>query len=129
LAASQQLADLTPSDESAEEEVEAVTEATDEAAEEDPAAEARRLAAFWSDPDLRWLTGVHAYKDDSYFVQEGYEEALWWLLLPYLLKLGGEPLGNSALTEEIYGSLHASLEAAKSAGYSLNKLLEAIAAE
>ncbi|MDR3762466.1 MAG: alpha-amylase family glycosyl hydrolase [Acidobacteriota bacterium] len=45
-------------------------------------------AVFWQDADVRWLTGVHESETgESYFVQEPYEEVLWWLELPALLRM------------------------------------------
>jgi hypothetical protein len=42
---------------------------------------------IWQDPDVRWLTGTHEAEGRSYFIQEGYEELLWWLQLPALCSM------------------------------------------
>jgi hypothetical protein len=44
---------------------------------------------LWRDPDVRWLTGVHEAQGHAYLVREPYEELLWWLLMPSLLRLAG----------------------------------------
>ncbi len=46
--------------------------------------------ALWLDPDVRWLDGVHEAEGHDYLVRERYEELLWWLLMPSLLRLAGE---------------------------------------
>jgi glycosidase len=52
--------------------------------------------ALWSDPDVRWLTGVHEADGHLYLVRESYEELLWWLLMPELLRLAAEPAPSRA---------------------------------
>ena len=44
-------------------------------------------AALWKDPDVRWLTGFNEADGHTYVIREPYEELLWWLSLPSLLKL------------------------------------------
>jgi len=53
--------------------------------------------AFWQDPDVRWLTGVHEAGGRTYFNQEAYEELLWWLQLPRLCRLAAEPAPGEIL--------------------------------
>ena len=88
--------------------------------------------AIWQDPDVRWLTGAHEAEGRSYFVQEGYEELLWWLQLPSLCAMA--QLAVSAKPEAT--ALRASAEAiaaivadatveAVHAGYCLENLLPA----
>jgi hypothetical protein len=45
---------------------------------------------LWLDPDVRWLTGVHDSEGHDYLVRESYEELLWWMQMPSLLRLAGE---------------------------------------
>ncbi|WP_263382391.1 alpha-amylase family protein [Granulicella arctica] len=40
---------------------------------------------FWSDPDVRWLTGAGEYQGKTYFNKEQFEEMVGWLLIPVLL--------------------------------------------
>ena len=48
--------------------------------------------ALWLDPDVRWLTGVHEAEGHDLPGSRAYEELLWWLLMPSLLRLAGELL-------------------------------------
>ncbi len=77
--------------------------------------------AFWADPDVRWLAGLHEHGGKLYFNREQFEELLCWLHLPALLApLPVEP--PSAPIE------HAARAAAK-AGYSLESFLVLVHAE
>ena len=49
--------------------------------------EALHAEALWSEPDVRWLTGVNHSGDTTWFNQEQYESLLAWLQLPALLEL------------------------------------------
>jgi hypothetical protein len=40
---------------------------------------ATKTEKFWSDPDVRWLTGVNESSGNTYFNKEGFEEMLGWL--------------------------------------------------
>ena len=79
--------------------------------------------ALWSDPDVRWLTGVHDAGEYSYLVQEPFEELLWWLQMPALLRLAGKPSTNKSHVQAISTSIQESLAEAKSAAYKLQNLL------
>ncbi len=80
--------------------------------------------ALWQDPDVRWLTGAHEAEGHSYFVKESYEELLWWLQLPTLCKLAAESVPARGAIQEIGNAISGAVEAAASAGYSLDALLE-----
>ena len=56
----------------------------------------RLLAQLVARPDVRWLTGVHEAEGHDYLVRERYEELLWWLLMPSLLRLAGEAAPSRA---------------------------------
>jgi hypothetical protein len=77
--------------------------------------------SLWQDPDLRWLTGVHEAKGHSYLVREPYEELLWWLLLPALLRLPADPVASRAEAAEMQAGITASLAAAEASGYRLDR--------
>jgi hypothetical protein len=79
---------------------------------------------LWQDADVRWLTGVHEAEGRSYFVMESYEELLWWLQLPTLCKLAAESVPERGVIQEIGKAVSGAVEAAVSAGYSLDALLE-----
>ena len=79
--------------------------------------------SLWHDPDVRWLTGVHEAEGKEYLIRERYEELLWWMLMPSLLKLAGDPVPNRAAVEELSNTVTAALTAAESAGYRIDMLL------
>jgi hypothetical protein len=81
-------------------------------------------SVLWQDADVRWLTGVHEAEGRSYFVKESYEELLWWLQLPTLCKLAAESVPERGAIQEIGEAVSGAVEAAVSAGYSLDALLE-----
>ena len=79
--------------------------------------------ALWSDPDVRWLTGAHEADDFTYLVREPYEELLWWLQIPSLLHLAGEPAPSKAETERMSKSVEEALAAAAAANYRVDLLI------
>jgi len=90
--------------------------------------------ALWRDPDVRWLTGVHEAEGHSYLVREPYEELLWWLLMPSLLRLAKEAAPSRAAVEEMSRKIEEALATAEAASYRVDPLLassdtEASAAE
>ena len=81
--------------------------------------------ALWSDPDVRWLTGAHEAEGHTYFIQERYEELLWWLLLPSLMRLAGQAVPEAASVAEMSAAVADALKSAKTAGYCLDVLFGA----
>ncbi len=89
-----------------------------------PKAQAAGLApSLWLDPDVRWLTGVHPAEGREYLVRERYEELLWWMLMPSLLKLADDPAPKRAAVEQLSRAVDEALEAAETAGYRVDVLL------
>jgi len=89
-----------------------------------PGVERAPLApALWSDPDVRWLTGAHEAQGHSYLVREPYEEMLWWLLMPALLRVAGEPVLDQAAIKEMARKVEDALASAEKAGYRIDALL------
>ena len=80
--------------------------------------------SLWHDADVRWLTGVHEAFGRTFFVKESYEELIWWLQLPVLIKLAGESVPDRSAIAESSKAIKEALEAAASAAYSLDALLE-----
>jgi hypothetical protein len=96
------------------------------AAPEAKPAEVERVAlspALWADPDVRWLTGVHEAKGHAYLIREHYEELLWWLLMPSLLKLAGAPVLDRSAIKEMGKIVDEALASAEAAGYRIDALL------
>jgi len=104
----------------------AVTQATPEAAPESSQAYGEMLAlppALWLDPDVRWLCGVHTAEGHDYLVREHYEELLWWLLMPSLLRIAGEPAPSRADIENLSKTVATALASAEAAGDRIDVLL------
>ncbi|MGD0480536.1 MAG: alpha-amylase family glycosyl hydrolase [Terracidiphilus sp.] len=83
---------------------------------------------LWLDPDVRWLCGVHEGEGHFYLVRELYEELLWWLLMPALLRLAGEAAPSRAVVEELSKTVGTALSSAEAAGYRIDALLGPLAA-
>ncbi|MGA2847993.1 MAG: alpha-amylase family glycosyl hydrolase, partial [Terracidiphilus sp.] len=79
--------------------------------------------ALWSDPDVRWLTGVHTADGHDYLLRESYEELLWWLLLPSLLHVASEPAPSRAAVAQTVGVVQQALAAAEAAAYRVDLLI------
>jgi glycosidase len=91
-----------------------------------PQPETERVALapiLWLDPDVRWLCGVHESEGRFYLIRELYEELLWWLLMPSLLRLAGEAAPDRASVEELSKTVEAALASAEAAGYRIDVLL------
>ncbi|MGD0903325.1 MAG: alpha-amylase family glycosyl hydrolase [Terracidiphilus sp.] len=85
------------------------------------------LPELWLDADVRWLTGVHEAEGRSYLVREPYEELLWWLLMPSLLRLAGQAAPSRAAVEEMSKTVEEALAKAEAAGYRIDDLLSTAA--
>ena len=77
---------------------------------------------LWQDPDVRWLCGVHESDGHLYLIKERYEELLWWLLLPSLLRLAADAAPRRAAVEELNKAVTAPLNAADAVGYRIDVL-------
>lgn len=78
---------------------------------------------LWQDPDLRWLAGVHHAEEKLYLVREKYEELLWWVVLPRILRLTENAEANQAGFVELDEAVGLALATAKSQGYRVEPLL------
>ncbi len=81
--------------------------------------------ALWLDPDVRWLTGVHQAGEHNYLVREPYEELLWWMLMPSLLRLAGEAAPSRAEANRMAKTVEEALATAVAASYRVDALLGA----
>ena len=79
---------------------------------------------LWSEPDVRWLTGAHDAGTHTYLVREPYEELLWWLQMPSLLRIAGQPSPKKANMQAISQPVRESLAEAGHAGYRLDEMLQ-----
>jgi hypothetical protein len=78
--------------------------------------------ALWRDPDVRWLTGVHEAEGHLYLVREQYEELLWWLLMPSLLRLASESAPSRDAIAELSQTVDEALATAEASGYRIDTL-------
>jgi hypothetical protein len=78
---------------------------------------------LWLDPDVRWLTGVHQAQGQDYLVREPYEELLWWLLLPAILRQAGEQAVNRKAAKELSEAVEEALNKAEATGYRVDAML------
>jgi len=78
--------------------------------------------ALWHDPDVRWLTGAHQDKGIDYLVREQYEELLWWLQVPSLLRLGSDAVANRASARQMSMVVEDALLTAEAASYRIDLL-------
>jgi hypothetical protein len=78
---------------------------------------------FWSDPDVRWLTGVHESNGKTYFNKELFEELLSWLQLPALLEIAHQNLSESSSINELEAVVSKARRKAQVAEYNLEAYL------
>jgi hypothetical protein len=79
--------------------------------------------ALWSDPDVRWLTGAHRAEGHDYFLRESYEELLWWLLLPSLLRIAADATPARTAIAQMSSTIQEALSAAQAAKYRIDVLI------
>jgi hypothetical protein len=80
-------------------------------------------ASLWQDPDVRWLTGVHTSAGHDYLVKEPFEELVWWLQLPALIKLAGAPHPDRSGAAAIATTVEDAVAAVAAAEYKADRLL------
>jgi glycosidase len=76
---------------------------------------------WWSDADVRWLTGLHETDGLWYFNQESYEQLVWWSALPKLVRVEIDPAAEKRRLREFAVEIDAELAEAKSVGYHLRR--------
>jgi hypothetical protein len=78
---------------------------------------------LWQDPDVRWLTGFNEAEGHAFVVREQYEELLWWLSLPELLKLASFAVPGRAEGAALNARIRQALSAVEKAGYRVDALI------
>lgn len=78
---------------------------------------------LWQDPDVRWLAGVHHAAEKLYLVREKYEELLWWLLLPKMLRMAEKPEANKKEFAALGERVKDAMAEAKSLSYRVEPLM------
>ena len=86
--------------------------------------------ALFTDPDVRWLAGIHESSGVTYFNKEQFEELATWLQLPALIELANsdDESTRSARIVQIESAIATSYGAAQAAGYKLKPYLAAFEA-
>jgi glycosidase len=84
------------------------------------------VALMDSDPEVRWLTGVHGAGSTTYFIKEPFEQLMWWLQLPRLIESASSPNPDKKSLARIAGEVQAGCVAAAKAGYDVEKLQKEI---
>jgi hypothetical protein len=86
-------------------------------------------ATLWKDPDVRWLTGYNEADGHTYVIREPYEELLWWLSLPSLLKLANMNVPTRYAASAIAARINEALAAVEKTGYRIDAFLQREATE
>ncbi len=82
-------------------------------------------ADLWHDPDVRWLTGYNEAEGHAYVNREQYEELLWWLALPELLRIAGMTGPMRVAAAALSRSVGEAMAAIEKAGYRVDLLVKA----
>jgi len=80
--------------------------------------------SWMHDPDVAWIIGVNEYEGVRYFVKEPFEELLWWMSLPWLLKIAASTTVPAESIQALEAALESRMRAAAEAGYRVESLLE-----
>jgi hypothetical protein len=102
------------------------SEATSSTPTAKPVAPSRIPAALWQDPDVRWLTGHNEAEGHAYVNREQFEELLWWLALPELLKVANMAAPTRAAGAAISRSIAEEMTALEKAGYRVDLLMKGL---
>jgi len=89
----------------------------------DNSAATARSEQLWSDPDVRWLTGVNESSGATYFNKEGFEELLGWLQLPTLVKAAQQSPIDIGSLKKLDTTIQDLCDSAQKAGYNLDLYL------
>jgi len=89
------------------------------------AANALQSAAFFVDPDVRWLAGVHDSNGVTYFNKEQFEELATWLQLPVLLEIAAltDESASAVRLAQIESSITDAYDTARDSDYRLKEYL------
>ncbi len=81
--------------------------------------------SWLQDPDVAWLIGVHSYQEVRYFGKEPYEQLLWWMALPALLRIAAAAKVDASAVEVLEEQIQARTKAAADAEYQVDGLFAA----
>jgi glycosidase len=86
------------------------------------------IHSFWSDGDVRWLSGVNESHGVTYVNKELCEELMDLLQLPALLEIAGQDSGVLDSILEVEAAVEQQYELVTKAGYRLDDYLDAVLA-
>ena len=81
-------------------------------------------ASLWKDPDVEWLTHLHASDGRIYFRKENYEQLIRWLMLPRLVEIGTAKRADTKAIRTLEVNIQSAMYAAAEAGYELYVLFQ-----
>ena len=76
------------------------------------------------DPDVAWVIGVHQHEGVSYLVKEHFERLLWWMAMPRLLEIAGQPKPDLDKLDLIAEEISQRMQAVANGGYRVEALEE-----
>ncbi len=76
---------------------------------------------WWSDADVRWLTGLHESADGWYFNKESHQQMVWWSTLPELVKIQTDAAAEKQRLNKLAKAIDAELLEAERVHYRLHK--------
>ncbi len=74
---------------------------------------------WWSDADVRWLTGLHESADGWYFNKESHQQMVWWSTLPELVKVQTDAVAEKQRLNKLAKAIDAELLEAERVHYRL----------
>ena len=78
---------------------------------------------WWSDADVRWLTGLHETAEGWFFNKESYEQMVWWSALPELVKVETDRAAEKQRLDKLARAIEAAFLEAERAGFRLRRKL------
>jgi hypothetical protein len=86
------------------------------------------LSLLEVNPEVRWLAGVHEAGEKTYFIQEPFEQLLWWIQLPSLVEAAAGPTPEKAALLDIAAQTEEGVQGASACGYDFAELIKTFAA-
>jgi glycosidase len=76
---------------------------------------------WWSDADVRWLTGLHQTEEGWYFNKESHQQMVWWSTLPELVGIELDPGAGKQRLDQLAKAIDAEMLQAEEAHFRLRK--------
>jgi glycosidase len=74
---------------------------------------------WWSDADVRWLTGLHQSEDGWHFNKESHQQMVWWSTLPELIRIDLDPAAEKQRLNKLAKAVDTELLEAERVHYRL----------